>query len=229
MSESTSVQRLRVRFGCEGALRYVSHLDVMRVWERVCRRAGLPLSRTQGFNPRPRIALAAPLAVGVTSEAELLDLLLDAAVDPSDAMRRLAAEAPRGLTVLEVSESALKQASLQSMVRSARYEVEAADGRGAAAWRAAIEELLGSESIPWTQQRGDKVRSYDLRALVIDLELIGHADSDGVVRLGMHLRNDEQGAGRPEQVTLALGSSEEPLRIHRTGLVLRTAAETVGV
>ena len=62
MDEPTlaQVQRLRVRFGADGALRYVSHLDVMRVWERVCKRAGLPLSHSQGFSPRPKIALAAP-------------------------------------------------------------------------------------------------------------------------------------------------------------------------
>ena len=96
MDEPTlaQVQRLRVRFGADGALRYVSHLDVMRVWERVCKRAGLPLSHSQGFSPRPKIALAAPLAVGMTSEAELIDLLLARYVEPAEARAALEAQAP---------------------------------------------------------------------------------------------------------------------------------------
>lgn len=215
------VQRLRICFGCDGALRYVSHLDLMRVWERVLRRAGLPVSRSQGFSPRPRIALAAPLAVGVTSEAELMDVLLDDAVDPLEAARRLGAESPPGLSVRELSVSPLRQPSLQSMVRSARYEVDVADDRGAEEWRPAIDDLLAAESIPWQHQRGKETKSYDLRPLVIELELV-QADA-GEARLAMHLRNDERGAGRPEQVALALGASPPPHRIHRTALVLDPA------
>ena len=63
------VQRLQIRFGAAGPLKYVSHLDLMSVRERVCKRAGLPLATSHGFSPRPKIALAAPLAVGVTSGA----------------------------------------------------------------------------------------------------------------------------------------------------------------
>ena len=92
MSQSDAVQRLHIRFAAEGPLKYVSHLDLMRVWERVCKRAGLPLATSHGFSPRPKIALAAPLAVGATSEAELLDLLLTARVDIGETMTDLSRE-----------------------------------------------------------------------------------------------------------------------------------------
>ena len=215
---SESVQRLRITFGADGPLRYVSHLDLMRVWERVCKRAHLPLSQSRGFSPRPKIALAAPLAVGMTSECELLDLLLDRTVAVDDALTRLNAQLTPGLTIYAVTQSQLKQPSLQSMLRAATYEVELSDPRPADEWRAAIAQLLAAESIPWSHQRGRETKEYDLRPLVLDLTLI-RVVADRAT-LAMHLRNDERGAGRPEQVVRALGAANEPDRIHRTALEL---------
>lgn len=223
MSQSDSVQRLQIRFAAEGPLKYVSHLDLMRVWERVCKRAGLPLATSRGFSPRPKIALAAPLAVGATSEAEILDLLLTNCVDLQSTLRALSAELTPGLQIIEIREGPLKQASLQSMLRAACYEVEVPDRRSPEAWRRAIDDLLAREEIPWSHRRGKDTKSYDLRPLILAMELLGV--QEGTARLDMRLRNDERGAGRPEQVTLALGAGEEPTRIHRTAIEL--AAEPV--
>ena len=223
MSQSDSVQRLQIRFAAEGPLKYVSHLDLMRVWERVCKRAGLPLATSRGFSPRPKIALAAPLAVGATSEAEILDLLLTNRVDLQSTMRALSAELTPGLQIIDIREGPLKQASLQSMLRAACYEVEVPDRRSPEAWRRAIDDLLAREEIPWSHRRGKDTKSYDLRPLILAIELVGV--QEGTARLDMRLRNDERGAGRPEQVTLALGAAEEPTRIHRTAIEF--AAEPV--
>ena len=218
MNHPEPAQRLQIRFGAERPLKYVSHLDLMRVWERVCKRAGLPLATSHGFSPRPKIALAAPLAVGVTSEAELLDLLLTERVDPAATMRRLSAELTAGLSIYEVREGPLKQASLQSMLKAAEYVVDVPDSRTIEEWRTAMTDLLARDEIPWSHQRGNETKSYDLRKLVFDLDVV--AAQDGVATLTMRLRNDEQGAGRPEQVALALGATAEPTRIHRTGIEL---------
>ncbi len=223
MSQSDAVQRLQIRFAAEGPLKYVSHLDLMRVWERVCKRADLPLATSRGFSPRPKIALAAPLAVGATSEAEILDLLLTSRVDLQSTMRDLSAELTPGLQIIDIREGALKQASLQSMLRAACYEVEVPDRRSPEAWRRAIDDLLARDEIPWSHRRGKDTKSYDLRPLILAIELLGV--QEGTARLDMRLRNDERGAGRPEQVTLALGAAEEPTRIHRTAIEL--AAEPV--
>ena len=221
MSQSDAVQRLQIRFAAEGPLKYVSHLDLMRVWERVCKRAGLPLATSHGFSPRPKIALAAPLAVGATSEAELLDILLTARVDLAETMRGLSAELTPGLRILEVREGPLKQSSLQSMLRAASYEVEVPDSRSPEEWKGAIDELLARDEIPWSHQRGKETKSYDLRPLILAVRLLNvHNGVAKLAKLEMRLRNDERGAGRPEQVTLALGASEEPTRIHRTAIEL---------
>ena len=216
--ETTQAARLRIRFGCDGALRYVSHLDLMRVWERACKRAGLPLTHSQGFTPRPKIALAAPLAVGMTSEAELLDIVLSRRVDFAATRDALDEQVPDGVQILAIHSVPLRQPSLQSQVCAAAYKVELEDARGCDAWREAIAELLAREAIPWEQERGGKLRRYDLRPLILGLELV--SCGGGVAALRMRLRHDERGAGRPEQIALALGVERPPRRMHRVELEL---------
>ena len=183
MSQSDAVQRIQIRFAAEGPLKYISHLDLMRVWERVFKRAGLPLATSHGFSPRPKIALAAPLAVGVTSEAELLDVLLTERVDLAETMRSLTGELTPGLRIIELRDGPLKQASLQSMLRAACYVVEANDPRSQVNWQAAIDQLLARTEIPWSHQRGKETKSYDLRPLILEVSLSGVAD--GVATLSM--------------------------------------------
>lgn len=217
------VQRLRVHYGCDEALKHIGHLDQMQTWERILRRARTPVLYSEGFSPRPRIALAAPLPVGVSSEAEQLDVVLSERVEPAALAKALRAQLPDGLRVLEVEELPLDWPSLQSLVRAAAYEVVVEDGRSAEEWRAAIDVLLARESIPWEQQRGEKVRRYDLRPLILSVEL--REVCDGVARLWMRLRHDEQGAGRPEQVAKALGAESRPRRLHRLRLELAEGSE----
>src|SRR5215813_5434575 len=69
-------QRLHITFGKFDALIYTSNLDIAKLWERVLRRARLPILYSEGFNPRPRIALASALPLGISSECELLDVSL---------------------------------------------------------------------------------------------------------------------------------------------------------
>jgi hypothetical protein len=84
--------------------------------------------------------------------------------------------------------------------------------------RKKIDLLLASETLPWQHQRDTGVKSYDLRKLIDSLWIAG--ESDGLTTLGMKLRCDSGGAGRPEQVTKALGL-DTPLAIHRTKLILQ--------
>ena len=212
------VQRLRLTFARDESARYITHLDVMRMWERVLKRARLPLAYSEGFTPRPKIAIAAPLAVGMTSECELLEITLVERLPLRDVLESLPPQLPIGLRLLDVQEVALGLPSLQSMVRAASYLVDVPDHRDADAWAAAIAALLAKDSIPWQHMRGDDLREYDLRPLVIDLALVT-ADA-GTATLRMHLRNDSAGSGRAEQVTRALGATEDPARIHRTGIGL---------
>ena len=193
---SERVQRIRITFARDDAQKYITHLDVMRAWERVLNRAAVPVSYSEGFTARPRIALAAPLAVGVTSECEILELYTSRRVSPQELVADLAAQLPIGLTISSAAEVPIAWPSLQSMLRAVVYQ----------------------PTISWQHQRGDELRQYDLRPLIHDIELLDVVESSATLRL--RLRSDETGSGRPEQVTKALGVESEPDRIHRVCLEL---------
>jgi radical SAM-linked protein len=212
------MQRLRVWFTRGEELAFISHLDMMRFWERALRRAGLPLSYSQGFSPHPRISLAAPLALGVTSEAELMDVYLDRWVPPHSFLQSLRAQMPRGIEVREAHTIPQDTPSLQSQVRFAEYRVELDGEGGPEDVPLALEGFLAADSIMWQHARDKDVRCYNLRELVQKLWLV-YREGRRVV-LGMRLRCDPAGAGRPEQVAAALGFPRSPLSLHRTRLVL---------
>ena len=217
------MQRLRVWFTRGNEMTYISHLDMMRFWERALRRAGLPLSYSQGFSPHPRVALAVPLALGVTSEAELMDVYLSRWVPPHSFLQSLRRQLPPGLEVPEAHTIPSGLPSLQSQVRFAEYRVAVDREDGPEDVPGAVLGLLETKSLMWQHARDIGVRSYNLRALVNSLWLVDYDDSDAV--LGMRLRCDPGGAGRPEQVAAALGFLKQPRSIHRTKLVLEAPRE----
>jgi radical SAM-linked protein len=212
------MQRLRLKFGRGEELKFLSHLDLMRLWERALRRAGLPLAYSEGFTPHPQIALASPLLVGVTSEAELMDVSLSRWVSPQSFVQEIEKQLPRGITLLEVRPIGLNVPSLQSRVRFVEYRVEMETEKGCREVESDLKSFLSMKELPWHHHRDTGDRYYDLRALVDDLRLVDYQDSMCV--LGMRLRCDEKGAGRPEQVTKALGFAKRPKSIHRTNLIL---------
>ncbi len=214
------MQRLRIRFGRGTEVKFISHLDIMRFWERALRRAQVPLAYSEGFNPHPRISLAAPLPVGVTSEAELMDVVVSRWVSPQWFTDAVSQQLPSGFTILGAYPIASNLPPLQSLVRYSEYTVEAAAEKSAGDVESAISRLLSLEHLPWHHQRDTGQRSYDLRELIDDLWLISWCDQYCVI--GMRLRCDSGGSGRPEQVAAALGFAHQPQSIHRTKLILES-------
>jgi radical SAM-linked protein len=213
------MQRLRLRFWRGGEVKFISHLDVVRFWERAFRRAGIPLAYSQGFRPHPRIAVAAPLAVGVTSEAELMDVWLNRWVPPGSFVMKAKQQMSCGFRILEAYEVGLRGPSLQSSIAAAEYRVEVKSEKREEEMGDSLNRLLQVRQLRWQHSRGDRVHCYDLRALVNDLWIINHGGSTYV--LGMRLRCDAGGSGRPEQVLAALGLSQYPESSHRTRLILK--------
>lgn len=212
------VPRLRVRFGRGPEVKFISHLDVMRFWERAFRRARVPLAYSEGFSPHPRISLAAPLPVGVTSEAELMDITVSRWVSPQWFAAAVSQQLTPGFEILGVFAISPTMPSLQSRLRFAEYRVEVAADRDTQDIESAISRLLSLESLPWHHKRDTGQRSYDLRALIDDLRLLTWSQAYGII--GMRLRCGSGGSGRPEQVAAALGFTGHPQSIHRTKLIL---------
>jgi radical SAM-linked protein len=180
----------------------------------------MPLAYSEGFNPHPRISLAAPLALGVTSEAELMDIVLSKWTSPHAFTEAASRQLPPGIEIRQVYNIPLPVPSLQSQVRYAEYTVELETEKESKDIELAIAKLLATELLPWQHQRDTGPRRYDLRALIDDLWL---ADGSAYFRsIGMRLQCDSNGSGRPEQVTAALGFEQYPKSIHRTRLILKT-------
>ena len=215
------MQRLRIRFSRSEELKFISHLDIIRLWERTLRRARIALAYSEGFSPHPRISLAAPLSVGITSDVELMDVVLAGQVSPHWFMASVNQQLPPGMRVLEAYLIAPGIPSLQSQVRFARYEVGIETDKTPEEIEAAISDLLSEEHLPWYHMRDTGRRYYDLRALIDDIRLAGCGDSRCTIE--MMLRCDNNGSGRPEQVTAALGFEQYPKSIHRTRLILKTS------
>jgi radical SAM-linked protein len=207
-------QRLRVTFTRGEDIKYITHLDLMRFWERALRRAGAPVAYSEGFSPHAQISLAAPLPVGTTSEAELMDVFLAEHVAPRSLMREVAPQLPPAIAIRSVEEVGLSLPALQADVRFAEYDVEV--GGDASVAQLAIDRFLprracrGSTSARTRYAATTSGRSWRASR---------SRAAAGGTRLRMRLRNDNNGSGRPEQVVAALGLGV-PLRIHRTRLVL---------
>jgi len=211
------MNRLRIRFKRGDEVKFISHLDLIRLWQRALRRAGVMLAYGEGFNPHPRLSLAAPLALGVTAEAELMDVYIVQPLSTPAFAAMVGPQLPRGVEIARVYPIALEAPSLQSQVRFAEYQVRVT-AVSADDLELALVSLMARQSLPWQHQRDTGIKCYDLRKLIDRLWLAGY--DSGVAVIGMKLRCDSEGAGRPEQVVKALGL-DTPLAIHRTRLILQ--------
>lgn len=209
------VQRLRVTFSRGDLLRYITHLDLMRSWERAIKRARLPIAYSEGFTRHPQLALAAPLPVGATAEGELMDVFLEEQIDPAVFAATLRGQTPPGLTITAVEEAPLNAPSLQSLVREWVWRSQFPPGTDGNDLVRRVEQFLARETFPWEQKRDKEIRRYDLRALVLDLSV--EVGVDGPVLVG---RFKAEAGGRPEQLVAALGYAPETIRIHRVSLGL---------
>ena len=212
------MNRLRVRFGRAAELKFISHLDLTRLWHRLLRRAGIELAYSEGFNPRPRLSLAVPLQIGVTSEAELMDLFTTKTTTPQDFSSAVQPQLPPGLAVFQVFRIPLTVPALQASVTHVDYKVAVLVPRGFNV-ASSITSILDSPSIPWRHQRDTGTKCYDLRPLITALRLAGYDNS--LATLDMKLQCGPQGTGRPEQVVKAMGLPD-PVSIHRIGLNIKT-------
>jgi radical SAM-linked protein len=213
------MQRLRINFSRGSELKFISHLDLIRLWQRALNRAGIAVAYSEGYNPHPRLSLAAPLALGVTSEAELMDIVLARFVSPHAFSAAVSQQLPGGIAIRQVYNAALTMPSMQSQMRFAEYTVVLTTDKERPEIEAAIADLLQKKNLPWQHQRDTGPHKYDLRALIEDIRLIDW--QSGRCTIGMKLRCDSRGSGRPEQVTVALGFERYPESIHRTRLILQ--------
>jgi radical SAM-linked protein len=191
--------RVRIRFGKQDDLRLIGHRDLMRCFERLFRRAELPLGMSEGFHPKPRLTFPLPLAVGIEGPDEVMEFELAEPLAREDIFTRLQKQAPKGLVPRSVE--ILPQDAKKARVQSASYQVPIPPPlQIGLADR--IDRLLAQTACRIERSHGRS--AIDVRPLLEALTF-----QEGV--LSMRLRIEQTGSVGPREVLTALGLSEHEL------------------
>lgn len=196
--------RYQVRFTKTGLLRWISHRDLARLWERLLRRSGLQLAMTEGFHPKPRISFPSPLALGTESVDEVVELELTEDLSASQLLDRLssdlrgagAGDAAAGLRITRVCR--VPEGTGKAQLECGHFALEMPTGEAfdATEVEAQIGQLRAAGTIEFT--RKDKPVAADVAEQIVDL-----AVRDG--RLEMVLRSSRTASLRPDDVLTAIG------------------------
>lgn len=160
------VQRLRIRYAKRGRLRFTSHRDFSRAFERAVFRARIPIAYSSGFNPHPRISYAGAAPTGSASEAEYLEIALAAVVDPGEVHLALDEALPQGLDVLEVVVSS--GGSLAERLEASHWEITLGDVPLERA-EAAVASFLARDEVTVERMTKKGLRSFNCREAVASL------------------------------------------------------------
>jgi len=192
------VQRLRVRYAKRGRLRFTSHRDFSRAFERAVFRARLPMAYSSGFNPHPRISYAGASPTGSASEAEYLELALAEVVDPASVHAALDEALPDGLDVVEVVVA--PGTGMADLLQASRWRI--ALPVPVAEAEAAVAAFLAAGEVLVHRMTKKGMRDFDSRAAVLSLVV---TDEEGGAVLDLVLRHLEP-AVRPDDVLSGLTS-----------------------
>ena len=194
--------RIRVRFAKTGKVRWTSHRDVARAWERAVRRVRLPIAYSQGFSPHPKVHFGLALSTGHESLAEFIDIdLVDDAEAPElhDLPERLSAALPVGIDVTSVAEIPTTSDSLQQAVTSCEWSVEVRDADPTAV-AVAIRRCLDAPELIVTRQRKGKDVTDDVRPYLLDLSVVGPTTTG--TEIFAHLATQPRGLRISELIAL---------------------------
>ena len=198
--QAPPVQRLRVRYAKRGRLRFTSHRDFSRAFERAVFRARIPMAYSSGFNPHPRISYAGAAPTGSASEAEYLEIALAQVVDPADVHAALDEALPDGLDVLEVVVSG--GGSLSDRLEASRWQIVLTDVPADEA-EAAVAAFRAHEEVTVERMTKKGLRTFNCRAAVV--AIAAQAAEQGSV-LDVVIRQGSPSV-RPDDVLAGLKST----------------------
>ena len=191
-------QKARIRFAKQQQLRFVSHHDLMRCFERSLRRADLPLRMSEGFHPHLRFSFPLALGVGIVGLDEVMEVELDRWVPPDEIRRRLAGQVPPGLTIQSVG---AVDPQRKEPVREAEYRVPVPEAAQAGLPDAIRALLAADQKVVERHRPGKPVQSVDLRPFIRDLRLEAG-------QLWMQFRVTPGGTARPDEILRLLGLAD---------------------
>ncbi len=219
--------KIRAKFTKKEDLRYISHLDLMRVFQRAFRRANIPVKYSEGFNPHPQFSLATALALGISSDGEYMDVELDTCIEPEEFKQKLNTILPNGIKILKAVSSDDKE-SVVSLIRWSTYLIGFKTVRDMSAEEITreIDSFLDKEELILTKEKkkGNKisVKQHNVRERIKELFLL--SNEDDTIILKTTLMTGSQGNLKPEEVVVLLEEhtkiniEEDSLKLHRLEL-----------
>jgi radical SAM-linked protein len=220
-----TVCRVRIRFAKRGRLRFASHRDVARAFERAVRRSALPVARSHGFNPHPRLSWVGAAPTGTASEAEYLEIGLTEWVEPARVAADLDAALPDGLDVLAAVEHLPGTPALADLIDATQWRVRLPGVEPGVA-RAAVETLLDAESVIVQRATKSGTKPVDVRAAVVRMTVAepDTVEDDHIVR-----RMADASAGRCAILTTVVRQTTPAVRPDDVLGALRMVADLCSV
>ena len=190
---------LRALFEKTGNAAYISHLDLMRLFQRAFKRAGLPLTHTQGYNPRPSVSIALPMSLGAESLCELLDFDLEETYQDLENMRQRLNEAlVEGVQVRQIYEGGSKLKNLALLEAELTFEYDAGVPEGA---KAELEALFARNDLTVEKKSKRGIQQQEISAMVRRVEITQASPQELSLRALVHCQNP---ALNPMQLAVAV-------------------------
>lgn len=218
---------LRIQYVKKDNMKFLSHLEMVRFMERTFRRMELPLKFSQGFNPHPKISFAAPLAVGVSSDAEIVEVELTEMIDPAEFLEAHEADVPEGLQFVRAKEVP-GTGKLMALVNASEYLVEVKFNEGAQApevrnEKERLADFLGNEEIIIQKKtKKGKIKDVNIRPFVFEARNVLAEADRSIYRL--NVATGSNGNLKPELFVelfmKEIGAIEQTdsIRVHRLQL-----------
>ncbi|MBU8934613.1 MAG: TIGR03960 family B12-binding radical SAM protein [candidate division Zixibacteria bacterium] len=206
-SAAPTKNRVRLCWGRSQRFKYMSHLDSLRMLERTIRRSRIPIAFSQGFHPVMKLSFGPPLPLGITSEAEYVDLTLESSFLPH-MIENFKATIPEGMSILGARVVLGKTRSLSALLNRADYTLQVDSGTDSDELNDKIAEILITKELKIERKGKDKIKQVDIRPAIYGL-----AYSDGFLRMTLGL--GDGGYARPVEILgLVFPADEVPVLAH---------------
>ena len=208
--------RMRVKYSKQGLMKFIGHLDMMRYFQKACRRAGIDVTYTEGMSPHMSMSFAFPLGVGMTSDSEYVDVDINTPLSGDEIIERLNRSAPEGIRFLKAAQIGITKAEKgMNLVARADYTLSFREGaEWDDAWKEDFVSFLASDTISVMKKGKRTEKEINIRPLIYESDFT----EDGLM-LGLCAGNENN--IRPELVMQAFaeatGRTFEPFmfRINR--------------
>ncbi len=173
---------IRIKFKKDESVKFISHLDMMKAFQRAVRRAGLAAEYSHGFNPQMQMIFGAPLSLGFTSDSEYADFSFSIDYEPAYVFEALNIALPQGLPVLDSGVRSINK-NIMADIAYAGYEF---DVKSDIAVVKLADIIMESESLPVEKNRKGRVKTVDVRTMIVE-----SAESSGKLKILVKAGNDQ--------------------------------------